>query len=474
MGIFFTNGEQKKRPGIYQRYVDAGTPSIAGASNGVAAVTIRSNWGPIGKTTTLTSFDEAFTVYGSGGKNGTVSLIKELFNGGAKLVYAVRLGAEESKKEVLLKDAEETPADAVKMIAKCSGSRKLQYMIRESMDDSSKKEVVVYENGVLLEKISFLADGEQEGNHLIAAGRNSQYFLFQKAADAPAKTIALLPEAEFPAGEDSAVTNADYTTAFQLLEPFDFQVLAVDSTEPSVHQLAAAFVRRVYEYGKLCFAVIGEKTSVPFAERCAHARAYNDYRVIYVGSGFTDISGEVIEGEKAAARIAGMTAAVSSDRSLTHTVLSGAADLLEMLTSPEYEQAIDSGMITFSKSSSGSVWVESGITTLVTPTGEEDEGWKKIKRVKVRFELMNRISATTEPLIGQINNNADGRATVMQAVQGVLNTMVSEEKLLSGAAVVLDESNPPSGDSAWFHIEADDVDALEKMYFVYKFRFTAE
>lgn len=129
-------------------------------------------------------------------------------------------------------------------------------------------------------------------------------------------------------------------------------------------------------------------------------------------------------------------------------------------------------MITFSASADGTVWIESGITTLVTPSGEDDEGWKKIKRSKVRFELMTRASDTVEPLIGNVNNNTDGRSTVIQALQGLLNTMMAEDKLLPGATVYVDPDNPPEGDSAWFVFDADDVDALEKVYLTYRFRFS--
>ncbi len=129
-------------------------------------------------------------------------------------------------------------------------------------------------------------------------------------------------------------------------------------------------------------------------------------------------------------------------------------------------------MVTFSRSSAGNVWIESGVTTLNMPQGEDDEGWKKIKRTKIRKELMNRASATVEPLIGNINNDDDGRATVLIAIGNLLQLMFTEGKLLEGSSIEVDKNNPPEGDSAWFNIYADDVDSLEKMYFVYKFRYS--
>ena len=50
--------------------------------------------------------------------------------------------------------------------------------------------------------------------------------------------------------------------------------------------------------------------------------------------------------------------------------------------------------------------------------------------------------------------------------------MKNEKKLLDGYTVELDEANPPQGDSAWFVIQADDIDSLEKAYFIYGFRYS--
>jgi hypothetical protein len=52
--------------------------------------------------------------------------------------------------------------------------------------------------------------------------------------------------------------------------------------------------------------------------------------------------------------------------------------------------------------------------------------------------------------------------------------MVAERKLLPGAYTEVDPDNTPRGDSAWFLVYADDIDALEKLYFTFKFRFAPD
>ena len=166
-----------------------------------------------------------------------------------------------------------------------------------------------------------------------------------------------------------------------------------------------------------------------------------------------------------------MIASIPANESITHRVISDAAEPMEYLTNSQYESCIDHGMLVLSANSLDQVWVDSGITSLITLSGNDDEGWKKIKRAKIRFELMSRASDSVAPLIGATPNNEDGRAAIIQVVQGVCNSMIAEEKLLPGACCVLDADNPPQGDSAWFSIIANDIDSVEKVYLTFKFSF---
>lgn len=60
------------------------------------------------------------------------------------------------------------------------------------------------------------------------------------------------------------------------------------------------------------------------------------------------------------------------------------------------------------------------------------------------------------------------------AVDYVMDAMVGEKKISPGGTVELDASNPPKGDSAWFHISPDDIDSMEIFYLTYRYRFAPE
>ena len=84
------------------------------------------------------------------------------------------------------------------------------------------------------------------------------------------------------------------------------------------------------------------------------------------------------------------------------------------------------------------------------------------------------MDSTCEKLVGNVNNDTDGRQTIMAAAQKVINTMASEKKLLATSYIYEDPGNPAEGDSAWFRLAIDDIDSAEKIYMTYMFRFAPE
>ena len=474
MAAFFIIGEKKTRPGVYFRYENYGTPPVAGADDGNCAVTIRSNWGPIGEAVLLEGYEDIAKVYGDGGEKGTTGAALEQFKGGARTVRAVRIGSGGTNGTYMIRDSAETPADVIRLTLKYPGSRKLAVTIRPTLADQNTSELLIIEGTEQLERLTF--DNTQNSVEALLSvfqTKGSDYFNLTKTKDS-SEALKTVDQVEITGGTDPTVNVAAYSAAFEVLEAYRWNVLSIDTEDTAIQSVMQLFLNRIYDSGAFCMGVIGEPTTVDFEDRLKHASAYNDYQIVYVGNGFVDISGNVYEGYMAAARIAGLIAGTPSNESITHAAITGAVELTEMLTNNQHERAIKAGVLMFSVSSANTVWVEQGVNTLVLPTAKEDEGWKKIKRTKVRFELFQRLNDTVEGLIGRINNDPDGRMTVVQVSNGVCQTMVAEKKLLSGAYVEIDPNNAPEGDSAWFVVYADDIDALEKMYYTFKFRFAPD
>ena len=467
---FFIPGEQKIRPGVYKRYENIGESPVAGADNTTCAAVFTADWGPLNTPVLMTSFADVGRTFGEG---GSVDVALEQFRGGAQRVRGIRMGTGGTEGSYEILDASSGPV--VQLTLNYPGSRPFSVTVRPTLEDPSLNELLLLDGTTIVERVRFDATPDaDQGAALIAAAQNSSFFTLTSLG-ASTDPLATVDQAPITPGTDPTVgTVTEYTNAFDALESYRWSVLSVDTSDPAILGMVQGFVNRVYEAGNSAIASIGEPISVPLETRIQNAASYNDYQMVYVGTGFVDRSGSVVDGYLAAARIAGMIASTPSSEAITRMEIAGAVGLAEDLSNHEYEQAILSGMLTFSMSAANTVWVEQGITTLVAPSGNVDAGWQKIKRVRVRFELFQRLTDTVEPLIGRINNNDDGRMTVIQLGNAVCNTMISENKLLIGARTLIDPENVPQGDSAWFLVYADDIDALEKMYFTFRFRFSPE
>ena len=179
-----------------------------------------------------------------------------------------------------------------------------------------------------------------------------------------------------------------------------------------------------------------------------------------------------IDGYRTAARIAGMIGATPSSQSLTHTVVEGFTEILEKLTNPQIIQAESKkGCMVFTHNREKKVWIDNAINTLITPVDNQDDGWKKIRRVATRFELLRRLNAAVEELVGKTDNDNNGRSTIVSRMNDIGTAMVEESKLTAFKA---SESStyPADVDSAWFDISVTDKDSMERIYLTYQFQFS--
>ena len=478
MAVFYNAGETKIRPGVYQRHVNIGQASIAGAQDGICAIPIKASWGPLNKVMKITRPNQLAQIYGSGtyGAGYTVPAAEALFAGGAAVVYTYRMGTGGTAASFTIEGTAPSGSTIV-ITAKYPGTMAISIAIKTKLGDSTIKEFQVYVGTTLAETFYFAADATAEGANLIAAVADSAYITAAAGTTAPTTvpTIAVASGA-LTGGANPTLANTDYSAAFEALEPYYYNTITLDVDDDAnmtLSLLLQAYLDNAYKMGKLGIAVVGEKTTVSFANRLAHAKAFNDAKVVYLGGGYMAGS-ESKDGVMAICYTAGLIASTPSNRGITHATIKGATDLCESLTYSQYEDAILSGMLMLSMSPDGSIWYDSGINTLTNPDEEtQDIGWEKIRRVKVRFEMIDRLDRTLAPKIGRISADSDGAADVIQSAQRVLNAMADNEgKLMPGPTFTADPELPMEGDSAWFIIQADDIDSLEKIYLQYQFRYS--
>ena len=478
-GIVFRSGEQKVRPGVYIRVQNVGQPVVPALPNGIVAAVFRSNWGPI---QTPTVIETAEVISEKFGVSDSLDMLQEAFRGGCKKIVGVRVGGAGAPAQVTLTDSNTPPAEVVKITTKYPGTRGNNFTvtIRDSLASTNMKEFLLFEGSTQLLKLTFAKGTSEPTNseptNLVTVINESgnPYVVAKKLADG---TVENVTNTALQGGTDPTITNENVLSALTTLEAEDWNVLVVDYDSEDVTLFASmfasiqAYIDRVRESGKRVMAVLSQPTTIDLVTRLATAKSFNDPAIVFVLNGFEYSDGKVVDGYKAAGRVAGMIASADITESLTHAVVSGAVAVKGALSNTDIENAINNGAIAFTYNAQKQVQIEQGITTFITPTADMDMGWRKIRRVRTRDALIDRISATWDSLVGKINNDKNGRATLLAAAQGVINQMVTEGALISGT-IYEDPANPPQGDSAWFVIQVDDTDSAEKLYLTFQFRFS--
>lgn len=471
MGSLYNVGENKVRPGVYRRYENVGSGSVAGAEYGLFAIPVHADFGPLA-TVTGFSNDEISDLKALYGTGGTVDAALALFDGGATKVYVYRLGTGGTNATLSVKAGESSTIATLS--TKYPTTSNYNITIKPKLTDASVKQILVYLETMLLETIEY-ATSEDEKAALVEAVNSKSKFISATAGTATgaAEAIANSP---MTGGAEPTVNTESYSEAFTAFEAYKWNMLVLDTCETDVHALAQSYINRIFNDGALGVCVLGEPTTVEFDTRKAHARAFNDEKIIYLGSGYENSDGKSIDGYLSVAVQAGIIGSLPSNESATHTVVPGAVNTLEVLKNSQYEDAINNGMLLLSPNDEGQVWFDSGINTLITLDSNQDEGWKKIRRTSTRFEMFDRIDRTVAPLIGRVNCDDVGINDVIAAGQKVLDAMASgdEKKIAAGATFAEDTEYKRGPDYAYFVISAQDLDSLEKIYLRYQFRFSAE
>lgn len=468
MGSFYNVGEQKVRPGVYRRYENVGDSSTPGAIYGVFAIAIHSEIGPLATVSTYGTDDieEFKKTYGTG---GTADAVLKLFEGGATKVFVYRLGTGGAKASVTLKGGEST--NLVTLTTKTETEKEFSVTVKEKLGSTDTKQLLVYSGTELLETLEFASGSTESANLVDVVKASSSYLDASKVSDGELDNVA---NESLSGGTAPTVDTESYSTAFTALEAFKWNMMVLDTVETTVHALVKAYINRIFKEGALGVCTLGEPTTVAFDTRKEHAAAFNDEKIIYLGSGYEDGDGNKIDGYLSIATQAGIIGSTESNTSVTHTVIPGAVNTLEVLKNSQYEDAIKNGMLLLSPNDEGQVWFDAAINTLVTPGDNQDDGWKKIRRTSTRFEMFDRIDRALAPLIGKVNCDNLGIGDCINAAQAVLDAMVAEGKLQEGATFAEDDTKHRGPDYAYFVITADDLDSLEKIYLTYQFRFSAE
>ena len=479
-------GVQEVRPGTYFR-TSSGDVTAEGATNGIVALIYHGNWGPLNQVVDISPEDmnNLEEIVGTGtGYNAA----RQAFIGGAKMIRAVRAGSggEKAQKTLMSTETQKTitnadgttttqtiaPMAAVRIYAKYPGEWRFYITVKTDLV-TGKKQILFYRNDKLIECIYYTGSADDATAATKAINSDSKYFTAKRMNSGTKLKVATVTQVKSSVGVNPTYNASLYTAATDVLERYPWNVIITDCYHEKYSNILAAFIRQVYENGHMGMAVVGGRKSIALADRMAYAASINDWRVVYVLNGWVDNNGVVQQSYASAARIAGMIAACETNASITHLVIQDAVKLHETFTNAQMINAEQKGCMILSLNDSEQVWVDNAINTLVTLGNDQDDGWKKIRRTKCRFELMDRINRTCDKLVGRLNNDARGRATILAAMTTVIREMIAERKLVEGSYAMENPAYVSTADKAYFKLVIGDYDSMEKIYLDYVFSYAS-
>src|SRR5690625_109161 len=428
IGVLWRLGENKKRPGTYVRWVNVGGSEPRPVNLGVCATVTQLNWGELGKPFRLerSQMDNLKEYVGTG---VGAAAIRQAFLGGATFVWVLRIGDGGKKGTVTI---ESDDAKSLVFQTLYETDREFQVLTRESIDGKSKDFIIV-EDGRRLESYT-VESGAGEVDALKELLKTSKHLKF---VSGEATTIPVGVTVEVTGGTNPTATAEDYVSSFETINKRFWDALFLDTTDLGIKAAANAFIRRRLEEGGRSLLFLGrEDPDAPVSEGIEEAKTYNSFLTHLIHNG-SKIEGIDLVGPLIAARVAGLVTSTSYKTGATFGIIDGSVELIGEPTNTEYGEANENGLMTLSYNPEGLIQIERGINTLVSLSEDEDAGWKKIRRVKTRFHLIEEVLHSVDEKIRQgVDNSDDVRAFICQLGDSVIQQMIRESALESGKMIV--------------------------------------
>lgn len=254
-------------------------------------------------------------------------------------------------------------------------------------------------------------------------------------------------------GADGTVAATAYSTYLEAIEPYAFDIMIYDGTDPTVQAAMTAFVQRIAE------------DAGQYSQLVASGLTSPDSRyVINVESGVTLEDGTALTAAQTTWWVGGAEAGALYNQSLTYAQYPGAISVSPLMTNTQYVQALRDGELVL-LADNGVVKIEQDINSLTSFTQDIGQVFCKNRVMRLCNTIANDLYRQfSDNYIGVVNNNEDGRSQFQSAIVGYLlniqanggiqNFVAEDVQVLPGEAI----------DAIVVNIAITPVDAVEKIY----------
>ncbi|ETT55188.1 phage tail sheath protein [Paenibacillus odorifer] len=424
--------QNKVRPGVYVNVETSGGALGTVGSRGITSLALTLPWGAAKVITPIIAGEDTFKTLGYDITAPELLLVREaLKRARTVLLYKLNEGVKAT-----------VAVGTLVATARYGGTRgnSLKVVVQTNIDDSSKFDVkTLLDNAVVDTQLVANIAGLIPNDWIVWSGTGTL------TANAGAPLIG---------GANGTVTNADHTAYLSALELYDFQTVALTSTDNALKAVYAAFVRRLRESeGKKVQAALENYPVADFEG------------VVSVKNGVVLSDGTILTAAQATAWVAGASAAAEMNESLTYSAYDDAVDVAPRYTSTQIEAALKAGEFVFTPSVNRAV-IEQDINTFLSYTPKKGKQLQKNRVLRVLDGIANDLKRIFESFyIGKVSNNVDGRALFRKEAVIYLDNLQGIDAIQNFDAQT-DITVLPGIDSDAIYVEANiqPVDSIEKVY----------
>jgi hypothetical protein len=467
------------RMGAYFNFLAALQQAVSPGQSGRCVIVGTGSWGPVGTVVEVGSqalFDQTFGAGTGTLRDGVLAAFGGFDEvGGATTVLCYRAALPSAAAATATVNAGDS-SPGITLTAKYKGTRgnNFSYVIQTNTVDSSKKDLLLFESGVLLESLEGIVNTNTAFAAAVTAG--SQY-LAAATQGAGARAMQNVTSTPLAGGSDgSAITITEVSAALALLKGLNFNTIALSGINDTAMQ--KAFVTwadaEVNARGLRSFAFIGGANDETYA--AAKLRSIgsgsdvnaNSINVVNVGASdlIRLVDGVQINGSQLACRLAGAQASIGFRRSLTNVRLTG-YQVKAPLTDSQYVDAINNGVLTLSNDTPTRVQIELGVTSLATPDlGSKPKASQKIRNVAVQHFIETTLTRVAKDgYIGSMPNSSVAQNDLIVSFQKFLEALEDQGALQRGTSVAeLDTNYVSTGNAVFVKFSIVHLDTVERIF----------
>ena len=213
--------------------------------------------------------------------------------------------------------------------------------------------------------------------------------------------------------------------------------------------------------------VTGSDIADTLDQALAAASNINEPGIVYIHPGWSTRSNNVINlrsAYKQASRVAGLVAGLPLSQSLSYRALGFIHDLDIRYGNADIKRMIAGGIMPIVYDGRN-FKIERGVNTLTVLGDNQDDSFKKIKTIRILDGINNALNASTaDNIIGKIDNDRDGRSTVLGAYSGFLDGQANLGLIEDDFNVETDPDNEPTLDRYFVRYGIRPIDSIEYVY----------